>query len=126
MQRRYFVKLSAFAAATFSVPYFIACHPKPKDTESFPAFFAQLVDAGMIAETGRSYLAIYKNEKDADRLKTLIQSDLNASYGDLSVSDGLHKEVIDDFKNDKMVVINGWVLSRTEARQCALFSLTKS
>ena len=29
-----------------------------------------------------------------------------------------------DFENGETVVVRGWVLSRTEARQCALFSLT--
>jgi hypothetical protein len=31
--------------------------------------------------------------------------------------------VEDDFANGRTVLVNGWVLSATEARQCALFSL---
>jgi hypothetical protein len=29
----------------------------------------------------------------------------------------------DDFEKGRTVVLNGWILSLTEARQCALFSL---
>jgi hypothetical protein len=35
----------------------------------------------------------------------------------------LNSNVHDDFKNAHIVVIKGWVLSITEARQCALLSL---
>jgi hypothetical protein len=33
------------------------------------------------------------------------------------------QQVEDDFANGRTVLVNGWVLSATEARQCALFSL---
>lgn len=36
----------------------------------------------------------------------------------------IDKKVRKDFKEDKLQVIKGWVISTTEARQCALFSLT--
>lgn len=36
----------------------------------------------------------------------------------------IDKKVRNDFKEDKLQVIKGWVISTTEARQCALFSLT--
>ena len=29
-----------------------------------------------------------------------------------------------DFKSDKLILIKGWVISETEARQCALLSLS--
>ena len=32
-------------------------------------------------------------------------------------------QVRDDFANGRTVLVNGWVLAVTEARQCALFSL---
>ncbi len=36
----------------------------------------------------------------------------------------MSEKVQADFDNGETVVVRGWVLSRTEARQCALFSLT--
>jgi len=41
------------------------------------------------------------------------------------VASQLAKKIQQDFQQDKTVVVDGWVLSRTEARQCALFSLTE-
>ena len=35
----------------------------------------------------------------------------------------LAQQVEDDFANGRTVLVNGWILSATEARQCALFSL---
>ena len=36
----------------------------------------------------------------------------------------IEKNVEMDFKSDKFIVIKGWVISETEARQCALLSLS--
>ena len=36
----------------------------------------------------------------------------------------IEKYVEMDFKSDKLIVIKGWVISETEARQCALLSLS--
>jgi hypothetical protein len=38
----------------------------------------------------------------------------------------LENKVENDFKTGKIAVIKGWVLSLTEARQCALFSILQS
>ena len=34
--------------------------------------------------------------------------------------------VHDDFDDGRTVVVDGWILSATEARQCALYSLTQA
>ena len=34
--------------------------------------------------------------------------------------------IASDFENNRTVMINGWLLSITEARQCALYSLKES
>ena len=36
----------------------------------------------------------------------------------------IEKNVEMDFKADKLIVIKGWIMSETEARQCALLSLS--
>ena len=36
----------------------------------------------------------------------------------------IEKNVEMDFKEDKLIVIKGWIMSETEARQCALLSLS--
>jgi hypothetical protein len=36
----------------------------------------------------------------------------------------LDQQIKNDFITGNMVMVDGWILSVTEARQCALFSLT--
>jgi len=58
-------------------------------------------------EIGREYLQKHPAENNRNTLKALIQSaDIRA-----------------EFRNGNIVVIKGWVLSLTEARQCALLTL---
>jgi hypothetical protein len=38
----------------------------------------------------------------------------------------IERQVRDDFATGRIVVVDGWVLSATEARQCALFSLVSA
>jgi hypothetical protein len=40
------------------------------------------------------------------------------------ISKNIEGMIHTDFLTDKTLIINGWVLSVTEARQCALFSLS--
>jgi hypothetical protein len=42
------------------------------------------------------------------------------------VNSVLEKKVRQDFQENKTVVVDGWILSVTEARQCALFSLSQN
>lgn len=37
----------------------------------------------------------------------------------------LDRVIREDYATGKVLTINGWVLSQTEARQCALYSFTK-
>ena len=44
----------------------------------------------------------------------------------LALQEKMQQKVRADFENGETLVIQGWVLSQTEARQCALYSLTQS
>lgn len=64
--------------------------------------------------------------------ESLIEQLMVGSNGDLipetadslSLQKMMAEKVQADFENGETVVVRGWILSRTEARQCALFSLT--
>jgi hypothetical protein len=58
-----------------------------------------------VREIGRSYRA-----SSGERDPATLRHSIDASPG-----------VQDDFANGRTVIVNGWVLARTEARQCALF-----
>jgi len=126
MERRAFVKLSAFTAAVLTLPLAQGCAPGKAGVESQPIFFSHLADAKIIAAAGKAYLALRPMENDPDKLKAILlpsnrqPADVNTITGYLSV------RVKNDFKAGDTVTVSGWVLARTEARQCALFYLSQS
>lgn len=46
-----------------------------------------------------------------------------ASEASLANSSNLEEVIKKDFETGDTIIVDGWILSRTEARQCALFSL---
>ena len=126
MERRTFVKLSAYTALALSVPLLNGC--KPNATEqalSEPHFFSHITDLKTIRDTGEAYRKMKKDEDDKDKLVQILSGG-DPSPDIRSIETSLNKQVDDDFKTGKVLVVNGWVLSITEARQCALLSILKS
>jgi hypothetical protein len=124
MQRKIFLQLTAFTATAIALPFLTACDKKEND-EAQPAFFSQIAEKGSIINTGIAYRAVYPWENNKDTLKRLLllESGLPASASRGQISGSLSGKVESDFKTGKVLVVNGWVLSLTEARQCALFSI---
>ena len=99
MKRRKFILLSV--AATGAITFPAACKPgKP-----MPEMLSSLTDKKTLREIGHEYLKQYPAEKN--QLQDLI----------------VPQNVQSDFSKGNIVVIKGWVLSVTEARQCALLTL---
>ncbi len=128
MQRRVFIQLSAYTAAALALPFTNGCTTKSIDAEAQPLFFSHLVDAKTIAEAGRAYRRANQKEDDENKLRALLlgTSGLPASSDDKTIRTMLDSKVNIDFKTGKVTMVNGWVLSLTEARQCALFSILQS
>jgi hypothetical protein len=125
MQRRVFVKLSAYTAAVLTFPLAQGCRSGQMDTTSQPIFFSHLVDAKTIAAAGKAYLAAHPGEKDADKLRTMLLPKGQSSDAG-AIGRSLVAGIASDFKTGKTVTVNGWVLAITEARQCALYYLLQS
>jgi hypothetical protein len=128
MQRRVFIQLSGYTAAALALPFTNGCVAKPMDAKAQPLFFSHLVDAKTIIEAGRAYRKANKNEDDENKLTALLlaTSGLSASNDDKTIRTMLDSSVNSDFKSGRIIMVNGWVLSLTEARQCALFSILRS
>ena len=130
MKRRKFILLSALGAAAVSVPslYCAGTNAELDKTLSIPEMLSHLADAATVAETGKAYGAKVPGEYDKHTLEQLLTG--NAwNTGNVSPSlmrDTLASGIKNDFTNGKTVIVKGWVLSITEARQCALYSLTAS
>jgi hypothetical protein len=129
MKRKDFVQLSAFATAAISFPLLQSCSPSAvENLLSKPVFLSRLFDKKTISETGKAYILKTADENDADKLILLLAG--NSSIADSRDETVIHRyldeKVKQDFETGNIILIKGWVLSVTEARQCALFWLVNS
>jgi hypothetical protein len=73
---------------------------------------------------GRHYLAATPHEADAQRLRALLAGSLEAvAAKPETLHRRVHEQIRDDFTAARVVAVDGWLLSLTEARLCALVSL---
>jgi hypothetical protein len=126
MERRIFVKLSAFTAAIITLPLAHGCASGKAGVESQPIFFSHLADAKTIAAAGKAYLALRPGESNSDKLKAILLPSNEQATDVNNIARSLSVRVKNDFQAGDTVTVSGWVLARTEARQCALFYLSQS
>jgi hypothetical protein len=128
MQKKDFIYLSEYTSVMLTLPDVNPCEPPQVDTAAQPFFFSNPADAGTIMETGRAYRKEHPIENDKNKLSELLLADskLSATANSEHIRDMLVDKVKNDFKNGNTAMVLGWVLSVTEARECALFSLLQS
>jgi hypothetical protein len=68
---------------------------------------------------GESYLAQCEHERSADILSREIHASLGVETGEIHQQDLLNQIRV-DFEHADIINLHGWLLSRTEARLCAL------
>lgn len=128
MKRRDFIQLSAFAAAAISVPLLHSCNtPAAEQAMSQPVFLSRLFDENTIIEAGNAYLEKTPVENDNNKLIQLLagNSSIAESSDEKAIHQYLDEKIKRDFETGKTVLLKGWVLAVTEARQCALYSFNK-
>ena len=83
-----------------------------------------LGDEQYIHAIGKKYRVMYVDEDDEGILSTLLIEALD--HPNFATKEVLRQQISTDFATGQVVHINGWVLSLTEARQCALYSFLYS
>jgi hypothetical protein len=81
---------------------------------------------------GRAYLATHPDEQDRDRLRTALLDALTATLGHTQPATltpgealaALRRLVRHDYLEAQVVMVDGWLLSRSEARLYALMALS--
>jgi hypothetical protein len=84
--------------------------------------FSKLADRKTITEAGLAYRKRFPKEDNKTVLGNLLLG-ANASQDKSVIQKQLENRVLNDFKTGQTVSAAGWVLSVTEARQCALYSI---
>lgn len=87
-----------------------------------PALLGML-GADRVRELGARYRQITPAENSAGALLAAISSGRRQGSTLPWIRPTIAQSIRDDFANGRTVLVNGWVLAATEARQCALFSL---
>jgi hypothetical protein len=126
MRRRKFIQISAYGAAAVSISLLDGCTQKPINPAiAQPQFLSHIFDKKTMLETGQAYLKQVPSENNKNKLADLLLKNSAITEGsDPSFARSFFdKKIHDDFAKAKTVIVKGWVLSVTEARQCALFSL---
>jgi hypothetical protein len=129
MKRKKFLFISAVAVAAIATPvvYLNRGHKERDKSPEQPWILAQFCSEEEIRKIGNQYRTQVPVEAKKERLLELLLSDDSGKKitpTSNSVSDWLDKKIRQEFNEGKTIVANGWVISVTEARQCALFSMT--
>ncbi|MFL5466419.1 MAG: hypothetical protein ACJ79N_05065 [Gemmatimonadaceae bacterium] len=76
-----------------------------------------------VRDLGARYRAATPSENTADALRSAISRSRGVRIP-LIRNESLADQIEDDFEDARTVLVDGWVLSLTEARQAALYSLS--
>jgi hypothetical protein len=130
MKRRIFVKLVTTAGVAMYLPG-VSCNTSDKKLAgilSQPHALQHICDAESILQIGKAYQKLVPAENKQALIKLLsgIDHEINESTDSSLVNSVLEKKVKQDFQENKTMIVDGWVLSVTEARQCALLSLSQN
>lgn len=122
LDRRRFLQVSALGvAAAIAYP---ACEGSDRSSAQVdkPRLLAML-GADRVRAIGKRYVAGAPNENSADALRSAISKSRSQSRVPL-MPRSIDDQVREDFTTGHTVLVDGWVLSVTEARQAALFALS--
>jgi len=112
MDRRQFLRVTAAGAVTsLSVPVVAAGARRADDRTLRALAYPELLGV-LGAERVRAIGVRYREATPAERNTVALRAAIDPSA-----------LVARDFADERTVLVDGWVLSITEARQCALFSL---
>jgi hypothetical protein len=127
MKRREFIGIAAASAACAVCP--VAVRGRDFDSLSIlarPRVLGVLRDEQLLHVLGARYREMTPHERGASALVQAIMKDIDSKAATdplVSLEVRMSEQVRRDFSAGRTVTLNGWILSVTEARQCALHSL---
>ena len=122
MDRRRFVQVTAAGMVAAVTSW--GCAETPDDVRELaqPALL-EMLGAERTREIGTAYRAAVPQERTVAALSSAISSSRRRGFA-RKFNRSIEAQVHDDFEAGRTVLVGGWVLSTTEARQCALYSLS--
>ena len=121
MKRRKFLLLSLFGLfiSLVAIWYYKLKSATDRDLRH-PIYLTEICDRNTLIKIGNTYQEL-TNENNKKYLEELLLKD--AEIHNSEIKTGLKSKVMEDFNTGNTILIDGWLLSITEARQCALLSI---
>ncbi len=88
-----------------------------------PSDLSEICNRKTLIKIGTRYRKL-TGENNKEYLEELLRKDAEIHNTNLKI--GLRNKVTEDFSSGKIILIDGWLISITEARQCALLSISES
>ena len=129
MKRKIFIASAAVITVGLPVVYYLKKYKRKNNNPLFtPDLLSNFCDEKAIRQIGLEYRMQAPLEDGKQKLTDLLLTDNNEKKMNISdkilISKLIDYKIHEDFFRFNITIINGWVISLTEARQCALFSLT--
>lgn len=118
MNRRIFLSKSAAGLVVISWPL-SACNTGPNYDPAMvaePLDLSKIWDTETIIKIGNLYREQYPKENERSLVKKIAERS----------PESIGERIQEDFQSGRTIMLDGWTLSMTEARQCALFSIKES
>lgn len=123
MKRRKFLLLSLPGLAISLVAVWLYKIKTSVKRDLTPSDLTGICDKNTLLKIGNAY-RIKTGENNREYLEELLLDDSELRDSELRIF--LNNKVTEDFDKGNTILIEGWLLSVTEARQCALFSLLET
>ena len=122
MKRRKFLWVTTVASSLVILYPVSSCDSRQKLNHSaaIPLTLGHLTSSENISKIGIIYRNLYLKE-DESYLEDQLINDMNLSKKEIINS--ISEKINQDFIKENILIIDGWVLSKTEAQQCALYSI---
>jgi hypothetical protein len=122
LDRRRFLQIAATGAVASLTTEACGRNIDEDERELAQPALLEMLGAERTHGIGMQYRAAFPKESTAAALRGAIASSRRQGFPWIW-RQSIEEQVHDDFAAGRTVLISGWVLSLTEARQCALYSL---
>jgi hypothetical protein len=129
MNRRDFLFYAAAGSAALSLPAatLTSARSRPFTPLARPRTIQTIGQAPLVHRLGRTYRARWPDENDPNILASAIRREEPASASSPVAGSDLDahvdQRIRQDFEAGRTAQLEGWILSVTEVRQCALYSI---
>jgi hypothetical protein len=126
MKRKQFLLLGVAGIAAVAIPsaWYYLSDADYDPVLARPEDLSLIWEDEAIRDLGKKYRSMPMGESRQRSLVSALEK--VAGTNAKAAANALQQQIRKDFETGNTVLVDGWILSKTEARQCALFATTPS